>query len=56
MKPKNPFSIAWTRINGGLRDSWGVEYVYERGARRIWNAAIRYERKRRAEGKPGSRS
>ena len=45
------FLRAWKRINGGLRDSWLVEYVYASGGLKIWNAAIRYERKRRTVGK-----
>lgn len=30
-------------------DTWNCEYVYEHGARAIWDAAIRYERKRLAK-------
>lgn len=34
----------WKRVSS--EDTWGCEYVYEYGARRIWDAAIRYEHKR----------
>lgn len=36
----------WKRVSS--EDTWGVPYVYETGARAVWNAAIRHERKRSA--------
>jgi hypothetical protein len=38
------FRKAWKRAHGVQRDGWGVEYVYEFGARRLWNAALRFAR------------
>jgi hypothetical protein len=38
------FRKAWKRAHDGQKDSWGVEYVYEFGARRLWNAALRFAR------------
>ncbi len=35
------------------RDDWGVECVYDYSAWRIWQAAIRYDRKRRAHSERG---
>jgi hypothetical protein len=37
----------WKRISS--IDTWNCEYVYEHGARAIWDAAIRHERKRVAK-------
>jgi hypothetical protein len=33
----------WARVSS--TDTWGCKYVYEHGARKIWDAAIRHERK-----------
>lgn len=37
----------WKRVSS--TDTWGCDYVYEHGARLIWNAAIRHERRRVAK-------
>lgn len=43
------FQKAWKRAHGGLKDTWGVEYVYEHGALKLWKAALRFARQRRDE-------
>jgi hypothetical protein len=34
----------WKRVSS--IDTWNCAFVYEHGARQIWDAAIRHERKR----------
>lgn len=45
---RQAFTDAWNRI-ALSRDTWGVKYVYDFSAHKIWDAAIRWERKRAAQ-------
>jgi hypothetical protein len=47
---RQAFTDAWNRI-ATSRDTWGVKYVYDYDGQRIWEAAIRYERKRARSAK-----
>lgn len=43
------FREAWSKYRP-LRDTWGVEYVYDFGAYAIWKAAIRWHKKQLSAG------